>query len=129
MELLAEQFVAITFVLMGLSHVLAPRRWSEFFVALFASGAGPLGVAIVTLPPAALLVLTHNRWSPDLGLVATMYGWAALLKSAFYLLLPGVAERLVRARGAQPKHFVFAGALLVVLGLLVAWPAFVAPRG
>lgn len=109
----------IACVPLGVSHIVQPRMWVDFFARLNAQGhAGLLTkVLLVEFWPALLIVTLHQVWSGP-AIVLTLYGWALLAKVLIGLLLPqlgmrsmGMPERL-GARG-----FVPAGVALIVVGL------------
>ena len=92
---LIEWFVALVLLIVGLSHLTAPREWAALFTALLEQPWGTLIVGMWTLPFGVVLIVGHNIWRPDLGLVVTLLGWAWTIKGSFYLVMPDVPRRLV----------------------------------
>lgn len=117
--------LAVAFVVVGLSHVLCGRRWEAFFEPLFKSPSGPLVIAMYTLPVGLLIVVTHNDWSWDLGVIVTLYGWGSLLKGTIYFLFPAVPLRLISERMRSGRTFMKAGGVLIALGLFLAYDGFI----
>ncbi len=113
--------LAVAFVIVGLSHILCGARWQVFFEPLFKSPSGPLVIAMYTLPVGLLIVVTHNVWSWDLGVIVTVYGWGSLLKGAIYFLFPALPLKLIHERMRSSRSFVKAGGILVLLGLLLGY--------
>ncbi len=116
-----EKALCVSFLLVGLSHVLHARRWCEFFERLFGSPAGPLAIAMYTLPAGLLVVLVHNVWRWDLAILVTIYGWAATIKGGTYFLLPGVCERVAHQRRRTPRNFMIAGLVVFAVGLAMGY--------
>lgn len=112
--------IAGPFVLMGVSHLVQPTMWRDFFVYLH--GLGQAGVVVRTfaleLVPAVVIVNFHQDWS-GWGLPITIYGWALTAKIVVSLLLPNVGLRsLAMADRHGARGFVPAGVMLIILGVL-----------
>jgi hypothetical protein len=114
------QFVMlIACVPMGLSHIVRPQLWIDFFGRLYAMGTPGLVLKVlaVELWPALLIVALHQVWSGP-GIVLTLYGWAQFSKVWIALLLPAVG---MRSMGMAEKHgargLIAGGVMLIAVGL------------
>ena len=59
-----EIVASILFGVIGLSHILQPKAWVEFFILLRGKGgAGAFMDGFLNLPLGALIVVFHNTWS------------------------------------------------------------------
>jgi hypothetical protein len=104
--------------IMGLSHIVQPGMWAEYFGGLAERGRAGVVTKImqVELWPALLIVSLHQVWSGP-GIVVTVLGWLLLTKVAVGLLAPNLALRSMRMAEGRRRSFVPAGvALLVVSG-------------
>src|SRR5262245_38389253 len=122
MERNTEFIFAIFFAVSGISHILRPQVWIDFFARCRAAGsAGVFIVAILHLVPAMLILSLHPHWN-GAGAVLTAIGWGWMIKASLYLVFPAVGIRtLSLARPDRPMNFVIGGvALLVVSGVLAA---------
>ncbi len=113
-----EAFLAIPFLIMGLSHIVQPTMWRDFFGTLHSMG--PRGVIWRTfaleLWPAASIVSFHQEWSWP-GIILTLYGHLLMLKITIGLISPAVGLRsLAMSQSHGEKGFVIAGTLLCLLG-------------
>lgn len=114
------QFIMlIACVPMGVSHIVCPHLWIDFFTRLHAQGtAGLVGkVLAVELWPAVLIVSLHQVWSGP-AIVLTLYGWAQFTKVWIALLFPKIGMRslaMAQTNGAQ--RFVAGGVMLIAVGL------------
>jgi hypothetical protein len=122
-ERAAELYAAVNFTAVGLSHLLQPRAWVEFFVWLRGLGrAGALANGMLSLAFGSVIVAFHDVWSPP-GVVLTVVGWGQVLKGFLYLLVPRWGLRTMgRVAPGRDREIVVAGALLLVLAG-VAWYA------
>jgi uncharacterized protein YjeT (DUF2065 family) len=124
METSIEKLVGILFLVTGLSHILQPRVWVEFFIMLREKGeAGSFLNGLVHFPLSAFIVSFHNVWH-GWPLVVTLIGWGLVLKSLIYLTYPKHGVRmLARISIERSWEFVAAGVFAIAIsGLsLVAW--------
>jgi hypothetical protein len=113
-----ELFVAVSCVIIGLSHLVRPVEWVEFFVSLREFGhRGVFANGMLSLTFGALIIGFHNVWQ-GWPVVITVFGWLQVLKGAISLLMPHLAIRsLARVSSERPNDFRIAGALFVILGL------------
>jgi hypothetical protein len=120
-----ELFVAICFIVVGLSHAIRPAEWVQFFVWLRSGGlSGVLVNGMLSLTFGALVVAFHNTWSGARSVI-TLIGWLQVLKGAISLLAPKLAMRsLERVSMERAREFQIAGAVLLALGLLAGWLAW-----
>ena len=50
-------------------------------------------------------------------MIVTLLGWAWTIKGTLYLLVPDLPARKLRHLAERPRHFVFAGVCLCILGV------------
>src|SRR5215217_6137905 len=94
MERSVEVVAVIFFGVIGLSHILQPNAWAEFFILLRGKGeAGAFVDGFLNLPTAGIIVGFHNVWS-GLPVVLTLVGWC-LIKSLIRFCAPKLALRMI----------------------------------
>ncbi len=124
METSIEKLVAILFLVTGLSHILQPRVWAEFFIMIREKGeAGSFLNGLVHFPLGAFIVSFHNVWH-GLPLVVTLIGWGLVLKSLIYLTYPKHGVKMLgRISVEKSREFVAAGVFAIAIsGLsLASW--------
>ena len=125
MERSVEVLAIILFGVLGLSHILQPNAWAEFFILLRDHGkAGAFVDGILNLPLAAVIIGFHNAWS-GIPLVLTLAGWALLIKSLIRFCAPKQALRIMaRVSLERSWEFQVAGAGLVGLAGLVGYGVY-----
>jgi uncharacterized protein YjeT (DUF2065 family) len=119
-----QVFAGISFLAIGLSHLLQPLAWVEWFSKLRSLGRpGAFAEGLAILNFGALIVAFHNAWSGP-GVVLTVIGWAHVLKGLVRFLAPtailGIYDRMVPERAWQ---FRVAGGGAIVLGVFFLWLA------
>lgn len=126
MERSVEVLAVILSGVIGLSHILQPMAWVEFFILL--RGKGEAGVFVdgfLNLPVAGLIIGFHNVWS-GIPAVLTLVRWCLLIKSLIRFCAPKLALRMMSRVSVERSWEVqVAGAALVVLGGLIGYGVYV----
>ena len=121
-----QLLACLQFVVIGLSHLLQPRAWVEFFIALRAKGnTGVFANAFLSLWFGSIIVVFHNVWT-GWPVILTVIGWAQVIKAAIGFILPHMSMRSFnRVSLEKAWEFQVAGGLFIVLagvmGYLVAY--------
>ena len=125
MERSVEVLAVILSAVMGLSHILQPKAWAEFFILLRGKGeAGAFVEGFLNLSLAGVIIGFHNVWS-GIPAVLTLVGWCLLIKSLIRFCVPQVALRMMaRVSVDRSWEFQVAGAGLVVLAGLVGYGVY-----
>jgi hypothetical protein len=115
-----EMFAAVNFTVTGLSHLLHPRAWVEFFVWLRSKGhAGVFVNGLLSLGFGSIIVAFHNVWT-GLPMVLTIVGWAHVAKALLIFVAPPVGMRsLERVSPERAHELVAAGVALLALSALM----------
>ena len=124
MEHATQLFAAISFLVIGLSHLGQPKAWVAFYQALAARGTpGVFLEGFLLLNFGAFIVAFHNVWHGP-GLVLTLIGWSQVLKGAGRFLFPqlglGAMQRLTPERA---WYFRVGGVLGLLLSGFLWWLA------
>ena len=125
MERSVEVVVVVTSGVIGLSHILQPRAWAEFFILLRGKGeAGAFVDGFLNLPVAGMIIGFHNVWS-GIPAVLTVVGWCLLIKSLIRFCAPKLALRMLsRVSVERAWEFQVAGAGLLVFGGLIGYGVY-----
>jgi len=125
MERSVEVLAIILFGVVGLSHIVQPRAWAEFFILLRGKGeAGAFVDGFLNLPLGAFIVGFHNIWS-GIPLVLTLVGWGLLIKSLIRFCAPKQAVKiLARVSLERSWEFQLAGAFLMALASLLGYRVY-----
>lgn len=109
-------------ILMGLSHILQPKMWVDYFRQMQTTGHSALITRTMTfeLWPALILVSLHQVWAGP-GIILTVYGWALLLKCTISLLFPQLGMRSLKQIERGKKGIIIAGFALIFIGLCAGW--------
>ena len=125
MELVIQKMAAISFLIIGLSHVIQHRAWADFFLHWKEKGeVGVFYTAFLHFAFGALIVSAHNVWS-GIPIVLTLMGWGWVVKGAIYFLYPKQGLRMLnRLRIERSWEFAVPGALLIAYAGLLAYHIF-----
>ncbi|HKG58989.1 MAG TPA: hypothetical protein VKB05_04350 [Pyrinomonadaceae bacterium] len=121
MEVAVTKLDIISFLIIGLSHIVQPRVWARFFMDLHSKGdLGSFLNALLHFPMGVVIVSFHNVWH-GLPMVLTLIGWGLVLKSFIYFVFPRLAlKSLARVTMEKSWEFVVAGVFSIgISGLLI----------
>ncbi len=118
----AQVFVVINFGIIGLSHILQPRGWVDFFIFLRERGhAGVFFNGMLSLMVGSIIVSLHNVWSGPATLV-TLLGWAQVGKGLVSLTVPSFGlNKMMRVSMERAYEFQAAGALFLVFCAMIVY--------
>lgn len=125
MEQAVQLYSAISFLVIGLSHLLQPRAWVAFYQALVARGEpGAFLEGFLCLTFGAFVAAFHNVWHGP-ALVLTLIGWAQIVKGLVRFAAPRLALRaMARISVERAWQFQLSGVLALLLGGFLAWLRF-----
>ena len=120
--------VLVSAVLMGLSHIVRPQMWVDYFNGLHVQGTTGVITRTFTLElwPALLIVSLHQVWHGP-AIVITIYGWLMLAKIAISLLYPEAGLRSLAMASRGPRSFVLAGCVLIAIAAIAGVALFWRP--
>ena len=121
MELAITKLAIICFFITGVSHIVQPRVWVQFFIDMHSKGeVGSFLNALLHFPLGVLIVSFHNVWH-GLPIVLTLIGWGLVLKSSIYFIFPKHGMKmLARVSMERSWEFIVAGIFSVgISGLLI----------
>ena len=123
MERAVAIFAIVHLSIIGISHIVAPQVWVDFFVKLREQGPrGVLVVGFMSLGFGSIIVAFHQVWS-GWSLVLTLIGWAQVIKAGIYFIWPTYGlKKLQRVSAERPRDFIIAGVGLLVMAALIAVP-------
>lgn len=120
METRIEIFVVGLLLIIGVSHIVRPRAWVQFFLLLGEKGeAGAFIAAMLHLMPGLFIIALHPGWT-GLAAIITFIGWAWTIKGSIYFIFPQLALKMFRFVSLEHAYrFVIGGwALLGVAGVM-----------
>src|SRR5262245_48232898 len=109
MESAVEWFLAVTSVVVGLSHVAQREAWAETYARLHRAGRpGAFVNGAISLVPGAVVTVAHPSWTWPFG-VLTAFGWLMTAKGAICFLAPDKALRSMAHGARSPRSFIGGG--------------------
>ncbi|MBI1312811.1 hypothetical protein GC176_16085 [bacterium] len=115
MERAVQIYAIINLTVIGISHVVRPRVWVDFFIFLRERGeAGVFVVALLNLIFGSIIVAFHHIWS-GIPVVLTVLGWANLAKALMYFVYPAFALRRLQFLSQERSNLIVGGGILFLL--------------
>lgn len=116
-----QLFVAINVFIIGLSHLIQPRIWIEFFEYLHSKGnVGNIFNAMISLGMGSIVLSFHFIWTWPMILV-TLYGLLLTLKGFIYLIAPSVGLKSIGSINQSSKKFRWVGLVMIILSLMLGY--------
>ena len=125
MEVALERLIALCCFVIGVSHIVQSRAWAELFIHWREKGnVGVFYTGLLHFTFGALIVAFHNVWR-GLPMIVTLLGWAWTLKGLLYLTWPAHGMKMLnRVSVDRAWEFIIAGAVLVVVSIVIAYSLF-----
>ena len=124
MEREIQIIAGLGFLIIGVSHLVQPMAWVEYFRHLRSLGKpGMFADGFVLLNFGVLVVAFHNVWTWP-AVVLTVVGWAQVAKAVLRFVTPSFS--LLVYEKVAPKtagKFRAAGVLSIALGAFFIWLA------
>ncbi len=124
MEQAIQVFVAVNFLVIGLSHIFQRDVWVEYFQKLYSLGQlGSFVEGFLYLKFGALIVSFHNVWTvPEC--VLTLIGWVHLTKALVRFVAPAAVLRVYQKMGPERAWQIqLAGGYLLALSAFFVYLA------
>lgn len=120
MEAATEVFAAVFLGVMGLSHILQPRAWVDFFIWLRSKGhVGVFANGFLALGFGSFIVAFHNVWE-GLPIVLTVLGWGQVVKGLLSFIRPQIGlSGLSRISVKRAWQFRVGGVLALAVSALL----------
>lgn len=114
------------FLIIGLSHILRPKAWIDFFKLLLKlNHTGAFINGFITLPVATLIISFHNVWT-GIPALLTVMGWAYILKATIAFCFPAVSLRsMKRVERNNVAEFQIAGTMLMIIAIVLSLSFFI----
>ena len=121
------QVLGIVYLAVGIGMLINPdfykklmSEFSENPPSMYLSGLAAIVIGY-------LLVTYHNIWPNDWPVIITIFGWVALIKGLFLLLLPRVSIKISSFFQIQMTKLLTVWAVIIaVVGALLTWLGFFA---
>ncbi|HJQ11993.1 MAG TPA: hypothetical protein VJ840_13270 [Gemmatimonadaceae bacterium] len=125
MEQATQLFAAISFLVIGLSHLTQAKAWVAFYQALAARGtSGVFLEGFLLLNFGAFIVAFHNVWEGP-AIWFTLIGWSQVIKGGLRFVAPQIGLRAMqRITLERAKYFQLGGVFSLVLSGFLWWLRF-----
>jgi hypothetical protein len=115
-----ELYVLLSFLIVGVSHIARPEMWVDLFNKMIAAGVAAPVIAGMHLPLGLVLIITHNDWQWQPGIIFTILGWSYTFKGTLYLIFPDTVRRVVSVQQHPVRNMRIAGFMIFLLMIPMA---------
>ncbi|MBT3704384.1 hypothetical protein HOG17_01235 [Candidatus Peregrinibacteria bacterium] len=121
LSLFIAKLIAVVYVAVGLGMLLNMKYYQKMMKDVMKSSAVAFYGGMFALAIGFLLVTYHNFWVADWTVIITILGWAALVKGALLVLIPGPFMKFAKV---FVKYMWFAPVFALILGLVLGYFGF-----
>jgi len=118
------QLIGPVMAIMGLYILVFPTRLQEVAREFLASAALMFLAGVMALILGIAIVLSHNIWVMGWPVIITIFGWVAIPAGLLRLSMGAEGRANATEFLAYRGLFIFAGALLAVLGAWLSWAGY-----
>ena len=118
------QILGITYLAIGIGILINPDFYKKLLKDFTENPSVIYLGGIVALVVGFLLVTFHNNWVKDWSVIITIFGWAALIKGLFLLVLPKASIKISNAFKEMTQLLTTWAAIVIILGALLSWLGF-----
>ncbi len=109
----------------GLGMLLNNKHYAVFYKQMSKEPLALFTVAIMTMLMGLLLVLNHNLWGTAAEIIVSLFGWGALIKGLFLLIMPGSVDSFAKNLPLA-KMLPFSSIFAIALGGYLSYVAYFA---
>ena len=91
------QILGITYFVVGAGMLVNPGFYKKLLTNFTENPPAIYMGGLVALLIGCLLVIFHNKWPTNWSVIITIFGWAALIKGMFLIVLPKVSIKVSSA--------------------------------
>jgi uncharacterized protein YjeT (DUF2065 family) len=124
-----EAVFCIVMPVLGLSYLLQPGQWIQFFRQLTQQPHGGLPIALAMLTAGTFGGYAYNDWTATWPIFISAFSWLLALEGAILLVFPTTLSALQKL----PDSFLYlyvrgGGGVFIVLGILLCAHFFDFPK-
>ncbi|MFH1489937.1 MAG: hypothetical protein ABII06_13625 [Pseudomonadota bacterium] len=85
--------VSVFILILGVSYLVQPKGWTDLSRDALEHPFRYYPMFLFLLVTGVTILTLHNQWAPARSAVITAMGWILVIKSALFLIVPGLAKR------------------------------------
>ena len=119
------QILGITYLVVGIGMLVNPGFYKKLLTNLTENPPAIYLGGLVALLVGCLLVIFHNKWAVDgWSVIITIFGWAALIKGMFLIVLPKISIKFCNAFKEMKRLLRVWGIIVAIVGGLLCLLGF-----
>lgn len=120
------QVMGPMYLILGLSLLFYPKPWLKLTKSWAGDHLPLLGMMFACGVLGLISVNMYNVWQWNLWLLVTVTGWAFIVKSAIYFLLPGSVTKNMLKWKSNQTVLMFGAVLSVAIGAALSYYSYMA---
>lgn len=120
------QILGIIYLTVGIGIVANPDFYKKLITNFTENPPAIYLSGLIALTIGYLLLTFHNVCAKDWSVILTIFGWAALIKGVFLIVLPKVSIKIGNAFRELKKFLKVWAIIVIIVGGLLCWLGFFA---
>lgn len=124
-SLLLAKFIGPYVILIGTGLLLNQKTFRQIMEDFPKNHSLVFVTGMITFVAGLSIVLFHNIWVKDWRLAITLFGWVALIKGAWLVLLPETLSKTTKLYVANFKLVLIPWFIMLLVGFFLTFKGYV----
>ncbi len=124
-SLLLAKFIGPYVILIGTGLLLNQKTFRQIMQDFPKNHSLVFVTGMITFVAGLSIVLFHNIWVKDWRLAITLFGWVALIKGAWLVLLPETLSKTTKLYVANFKLVLIPWFIMLLVGFFLTFKGYV----
>lgn len=123
-SLLLARLIGPYIILVGIAVLLNIKIFQQIMDDFLKSPALTYITGLITFSIGLAIVLFHNIWEADWRIIITLFGWMALIKGAWLVILPQTLSKTAKIFLKNTKLLVIPWSIMILIGILLSFKGY-----
>ncbi|MFA5271103.1 MAG: hypothetical protein WC412_02030 [Candidatus Omnitrophota bacterium] len=122
---LLARFIGPYIIVIATGLLFNQKRFRQIMEDFSKNPALIFVTGLLTFVVGLAIVLSHNIWSGDWRLIITLFGWIALIKGAWLIILPGALDKTMKLYTENFKFVLIPWSVMLLLGIFLTVKGYI----
>lgn len=126
LSILLARVLGPFFVVVGIGVLLNLKRYQQLVMDFFENAALLYMGGIMAFALGIVIVLFHNVWTLNWGIIITVLGWISLVKGVVLIVCPGLLEKIAKVCHKNAAILAVDAVIFLALGGFLSYMGYFA---
>lgn len=123
-SILLAKFIGTYIIVIAIGMLLNLKVYCKVMEDFFKNSALVYVTGLITFIAGLAIVLVHNMWVADWRVIITVFGWIALIKGAWLIILPDTLVKITEAYVKNIKLLVIPWIIMLPIGIFLMFKGY-----